>query len=137
MSSEAKAGEQTRQAVTPYICVKDSAVAIEFYKKAFGATELLRMPMPDGRIGHAEIKIGRAIIMMADEYPEIQFLSPKSLGGSAVMIHLYVDDVDALAIQAVAAGAELSRPVADQEYGDRNCRIVDPFGHAWLVATAK
>jgi PhnB protein len=137
MSSEAKAGEHTRQSVTPYICVKDSAAAIEFYKKAFGATELLRYPMPDGRIGHAEIKIGNAIIMMADEYPELQFLSPESLGGSTVMIHMYVDDVDALASQAVAAGARLPRPIADQEYGDRNCKIEDPFGHAWLFATAK
>ena len=137
MSSEAKATDQTRQSVTPYLCVKDSAAAIEFYKKAFGATELLRYPMPDGRIGHAEIKIGNAIIMMADEYPELQFLSPESLGGSAVMIHMYVDDVDALASQAVAAGAKLPRPVADQSYGDRNCKIEDPFGHAWLFATAK
>lgn len=137
MSSEAKAVELTRQAVTPYMCVKDSAAAIEFYKKAFGATELMRYPMPDGRIGHAEIKIGNAIIMMADEYPEIKFLSPESLGGSAVMIHIYVDDVDALANQAVAAGATLARPVTDQSYGDRNCKIEDPFGHAWLFATAK
>jgi len=137
MSSEAKASEQSRQAVTPYICVKDSAGAIEFYKKAFGAIELMRVPMPDGRIGHAEIKIGEATIMMADEYPEIQFLSPESLGGSPVMIHVYVDDVDALASQAVAAGAKLARPVADQSYGDRNCKIEDPFGHAWFFATAK
>jgi PhnB protein len=137
MSKEAEATEQTRQAVTPYMCVKDSAAAIEFYKKAFGATELLRYPMPDGRIGHAEIKIGNAIIMMADEYPELQFLSPESLGGSAVMIHMYVDDVDALASQAVAAGAKLARPVADQSYGDRSCKIEDPFGHGWFFATPK
>jgi len=137
MSSEAKASSQIRQAVTPYICVKDSSAAIEFYKEAFGAVELTRIPMPDGRIGHAEIKIGDATIMIADEYPEIQFLSPESLGGSPVMIHVYVDDVDALASQAVAAGAKLARPVADQSYGDRNCKIVDPFGHGWLFATAK
>jgi PhnB protein len=123
--------------VTPYICVKDSVAAIEFYKKAFGATELTRIPMPDGRIGHAEIKIGDATIMMADEYPEIRFLSPETLGGSAVVIHVYVDDVDAFASLAVAAGADLVRPVADQPYGDRNCKIVDPFGHAWFFATAK
>jgi PhnB protein len=137
MSSEAKAGDVTRQAVTPYLCVKDSAAAIEFYKKAFGATELTRYPMPDGRIGHAEIKIGNATIMMADEYPEIRFLSPKSLGRSGVMIHIYVEDVDALANQAVAAGATLARPVADESYGDRSCKIEDPFGHAWLFARAK
>jgi PhnB protein len=137
MSSEARAGEQARQAVTPYLCVKDSAAAIEFYRRAFQATELTSIPMPDGRIGHAEIKIGNATIMMADEYPEIKFLSPQSLGGSAVMIHVYVDDVDALARQAVSAGATLARPVADQDYGDRNCKIEDPFGHVWLFATAR
>ena len=137
MSSEAKVVREERQAVTPYMCVKDSAAAIEFYKKAFGATELTRIPMPDGRIGHAEIKIGDATIMMADEYPEIQFLSPESLGGSAVVIHVYVDDVDALANQAVASGAKLARPVADQSYGDRNCKVVDPFGHSWFFATPK
>ena len=135
MSSDAKESKQARQQVTPYISVKDSAAAIEFYKKAFGATELTRIPMPDGRIGHAEIKIGDATIMMADEYPEIQFLSPESLGGSTVVIHVYVDDVDAFASRAVAAGANLVRPVADQPYGDRNCKIVDPFGHAWFFAT--
>ena len=135
MSSDAKESKQARQQVTPYISVKDSVAAIEFYKKAFGATELTRIPMPDGRIGHAEIKIGDATIMMADEFPEIQFLSPESLGGSGVVIHVYVDDVDAFASRAVAAGANLVRPVADQPYGDRNCKIVDPFGHAWFFAT--
>jgi len=137
MSSDAKESKQVRQQVTPYMSVKNAAAAIEFYKKAFGATELTRIPMPDGRIGHAEIKIGDATIMMADEYPEIQFLSPESLGGSAVVIHVYVEDVDAFASRAVAAGANLVRPVADQPYGDRNCKIVDPFGHAWFFATPK
>jgi PhnB protein len=136
MSSEARVGEQSRQSVTPYLCVKDSAAAIEFYKRAFGAAELMRIPMPDGRIGHAEIKIGHAIIMMADEYPEIKFLSPESLGGSAVMINVYVEDVDALAKQAISAGATLVRPVAES-YGDMNCKIEDPFGHVWFFAAAK
>jgi PhnB protein len=135
MSSDAKETKQVRQQVTPYISVKDSTAAIAFYKRAFGATELTRIPMPDGRIGHAEIKIGDATIMMADEYPEIQFLSPESLGGSGVVIHVYVHDVDAFASRAVAAGANLVRPVADQPYGDRSCKIVDPFGHAWFFAT--
>ena len=135
MSSDAKESKQARQQVTPYISVKDSAAAIEFYKKAFAATELTRIPMPDGRIGHAEIKIGDATIMMADEYPEIQFLSPESLGGSGVVIHVYVDDVDDFASRAVEAGAKLVRPVANAPYGDRNCKIVDPFGHAWFFAT--
>jgi len=137
MSSDAKEAINQRQAVTPYICVKDSSAAIEFYKRAFGAAELTRIPMPDGRIGHAEIKIGEATIMMADEFREIQFLSPESIGGSPVMLHVYVDDVDALASQAVAAGAKLARPVADQTYGDRNCKIEDPFGHTWFFATPK
>ena len=135
MSSDAKESKQVRQHVTPYISVKDSAAAIEFYKKAFGATELTRIPMPDGRIGHAEIKICDATIMMADEYPEIQFLSPESLGGSGVVIHVYVDDVDAFASRAVQGGAKLVRPVENAPYGDRNCKIVDPFGHAWFFAT--
>lgn len=137
MSSEAKATEQIRQAVTPYICVKDCAAAIEFYTRAFGAVELTRIPMPDGRIGHAEVRIGGAVIMMADEYPEINFLSPPSIGGSPVVMHIYVDDVDTFAATAVTEGATLARPVADQEYGDRNCKIEDPFGHSWFFATAK
>src|SRR5262249_35730786 len=123
------------QQVTPYISVKDSAAAIEFYKKAFGATELTRIPMPDGRIGHAEIKIGDATIMMADEYPEIQFLSPKSLVGVHEVMQVYLDDGEAFASRPAAAGANHVRPVADQTYGDRNCKIVDAFGHAWFFAT--
>jgi len=122
---------------TPYLCCKDAARAIEFYKKAFGATEAIRLSEPGGRIGHAEIRIGDAPIMLSDEYPEMDVRSPESLGGSPVLIHLYVDDVDALTSQAVAAGAKLLRPVADQFYGDRSGALTDPFGHRWMIATRK
>ena len=122
---------------TPYLCWKDAARAIEFYKKAFGATEAMRLSEPGGRIGHAEIRIGDAPIMLSDEYPEMDVRSPQSLGGSPVLIHLYVDDVDALASRAVAAGAKLLRPVADQFYGDRSGTLTDPFGHRWMIATRK
>lgn len=122
---------------TPYLIVKDAAGAIEFYKKAFGATELMRMPGPDGKIGHAEIKIGDSPIMLADEVPGMGFRSPESLGGSPISILLYVKDVDAVFSQAVAAGAKVQRPVADQFYGDRTGGLTDPFGHLWYVATHK
>lgn len=122
---------------TPYLCCKDAAGAIAFYKKAFGATELMRLADPTGRIGHAEVKIGEAVIMLSDEHPEMGVRSPQSLGGSPVGIHLYVEDVDALSKQAVAAGAKLVRPVADQFYGDRTSTLEDPFGHRWFIATHK
>src|SRR5436309_15497214 len=117
------------EAATPYLCVRGAARAIEFYKQAFGATELARLADPNGKIGHAEIKIGAAPIMLADEFPEMGFRSPQSIGGSPVMIHLYVEDVDAVARQAVAAGAKMLRPVQDQFYGDRSGTLADPFGH--------
>ncbi|MGH9836483.1 MAG: VOC family protein [Blastocatellia bacterium] len=123
--------------VTPYLCVKDAASAIEFYKHAFGATERMRMADPGGRVGHAEIKIGDALIMLADEFPEMGFLSPQSTGGSPVMLHLYVEDVDAFFNQAVAAGAKAQRLVEDQFYGDRAGKLADPFGHVWYIATHK
>src|SRR5262249_48213188 len=112
--------------------------AIDFYKKAFGATELMRMADPtSGKIGHAEIKIGDSVIMIADEFPEMDARSPKSLGGSPVGLALYVEDVDAVADRAVAAGATVVRPVKDQFYGDRSGTFTDPFGHKWTVATHK
>jgi PhnB protein len=120
---------------TPYLSVKDAARAIEFYKKAFGAREVMRMPQPDGKIGHAEVRIGDAPIMLADEFPEMNFRSPQSLGGTPVNIVVYVNDVDALVGQAVGAGAKLSKPVADQFYGDRVGVLEDPFGHSWSFAT--
>jgi PhnB protein len=120
---------------TPYLIIKDAAKAIEFYKKAFGAKEMMRMSQPDGRIGHAEIKIGNSPIMLADEFPEMGARSPQSLGGSPVSILLYVEDVDAFAKQAVVAGTKVVRPVKDQFYGDRSGSFEDPFGHQWHIAT--
>jgi len=137
MANTVKAIPEGFEGATPYLSIQGAAAAIEFYKKAFGATETTRMTSPDGRIGHAEIKIGKAHIMLADEHPEIGFLSPKTLGGSPVGIHVYVEDVDALAAKAEAAGAKVRRPVADQFYGDRTAQFEDPFGHTWHFATHK
>ena len=120
---------------TPYLCVKGAAKAIDFYTRAFGAKEQMRMQQPDGRIGHAEVRIGAAPIMLADEFPEMEFRSPQSLGGSAVNILVYVENVDALVKRAVLAGATLARPVADQFYGDRVGVLKDPFGHSWSFAS--
>ena len=122
---------------TPYLIVNGAARAIEFYKKAFRATELMRMADPSGKIMHAEIKIGDSPIMLADEVPQMGAKSPEAYGGSPITIMLYVEDVDATVKQAVAAGAKLTRPVADQFYGDRTGGIKDPFGHEWYVATHK
>lgn len=123
--------------VTPYLSIKGAADAIEFYKRAFGATELFRLVAPSGEIGHAEIKIGDSPIMLADPCPEGAFRSPQSLGGSSVGLHVYVEDVDALFVQAVNAGAKGVRPVQDQFYGDRTGTLEDPFGHVWFLATHK
>ena len=123
--------------VTPYLAVDGAAAAIEFYKKAFGATEVMRMPGPGGKVGHAEIEIGGSRIMLADEHPEMGFRSPRALGGSPVGLHLYVADVDAVATQAVAAGARELRPVKDQFYGDRTGSFEDPIGHGGHIATRK
>ena len=122
---------------TPYLCVDGAADAIEFYKKAFGAKELMRMPAPGDKVGHAELQIGDSRVMLADEFPEMGFLSPRTIGGSPVMMHLYVEDVDATVPRAVAAGAKVTREVADQFYGDRGGQIEDPFGHKWYVSTHK
>jgi PhnB protein len=122
---------------TPHLVVKDAARAIEFYKQAFGATELMRLTAPGGIVAHAEIKIGDSIIMLADEFPNWGNHSPTSLGGTPARIHLYVEDVDAMFAQAVAAGSEVQIPVDDQFYGDRSGRLVDPFGHMWIIGTHK
>ncbi len=121
--------------VTPYLCIDGAAEAIEFYKKAFGAKELSRMPAPGGKVGHAEVQIGDSHVMLADEFPEMGFRSPKSVGGTPVMMHLYVDDVDATVARAASAGAKVVRAVEDQFYGDRGGKIEDPFGHSWYVST--
>ncbi len=123
--------------VTPYLIIKGATEAIDFYKKAFGATELFRMPAPGGKIGHAEIKIGDSPIMLADESPEMGYKSPQSLGGSPISIMIYVTDVDTVFKQAIAAGGKEQRPVKDQFYGDRSGTLEDPFGHVWHVATHK
>jgi PhnB protein len=123
--------------VTPYLSAREAARALEFYKKAFGAKEIMRMPGPEGKIGHAEIRIGDSRIMVADEHPQMDFLGPQSRGGTTVHLHVYVKDVDATVAQAVAAGAKLTRPVKDQFYGDRLGTVEDPFGHVWHLATHK
>jgi PhnB protein len=124
-------------AVTPYLILKDAARAIGFYKQAFAATELMRFAGPDGKIGHAEIKIGNSPIMLADEHPEMGYRGPEALGGTPVSILLYVADVDSLFSRAIAAGAKELRPLKDQFYGDRSGTVVDPFGHVWTIATHK
>jgi PhnB protein len=124
-------------AVTPYLCIKGAGSAIEFYTKAFGAREIMRLNRPDGRVGHAELQIGDSRIMLADEFPEMDFRSPAPMGGTPVHLHLYVEDADAVVKQAVAAGARLVRPVEDKFYGDRTGTIADPYGHVWHVATHK
>ena len=121
--------------LTPYLCLQDAKQAIDFYKKAFGARELMRLDAPGGKIGHAEIKIGDSIIMMADEFPGMDFLSPLTRGGTTVNLHLYVKKVDEMVDGAVKAGAKLLRPVKDQFYGDRTGCVQDPFGHVWYLAT--
>lgn len=122
-------------AVTPYLIVQGAARAIEFYKQVFGATELMRLGGPDGRVGHAELRIGDSIIMLADEHPEMDARGPRSVGGTPVSLLLYVEDVDNRFHKALAAGAVQKRPVKDQFYGDRNGTLEDPFGHIWTVAT--
>lgn len=126
------AGHRT---VTPYLAVKNAVKALEFYKKAFGAQESYKLLMPDGRLGHAELKIGDSLIMLSDEFPEYGGKSPETLGGTPVALHLYVEDVDAFFLNALAAGAKERKAVEDQFYGDRSGQLEDPFGHVWWVAT--
>jgi PhnB protein len=124
-------------AVTPYLIIRGAARAIEFYKQVFGATEVMRLGGSEGKIGHAELRIGDSVIMMADEYPEMGARSPETIGGTPVMILVYVTDVDAVFARALAAGAKQVRPIADQFYGDRSGTMTDPFGHNWTIATHK
>jgi PhnB protein len=121
--------------VTPYLIVKGAADAIDFYKRAFGATELMRMPSSNGKIGHAEIKIGDSVIMLADEHPEMGHLGPQSLGGAGVSLMVYVERVDEVFKRAIAIGAKEKQSVKDQFYGDRSGTLQDPFGHVWTIAT--
>jgi len=122
-------------ALTPYLIVDGAAAAIDFYTRAFGAVEVMRMPGAHGRIGHAEIKIGDSPLMLADEDPAMGYRGPKEGGGNAISLVLYVEDCDAVVARAVAAGARVTRPVEDQFYGDRSGGITDPFGHSWYVMT--
>jgi PhnB protein len=121
--------------VTPYLIVGGAAKALDFYKRAFGAKERMRLPMPEGRIGHAEIEIGDSVIMLADEFPQMGAKSPQTIGGTPVGICLYVADVDAVFKQAIAAGGKEEKPLQNQFYGDRSGTLIDPFGHKWTVAT--
>jgi len=121
--------------VTPYLIVTGAAAAIEFYKKAFGAVEIMRLTQPDGKIGHAEIQIGSSKVMLADEALDMGFWSPRSLGGSGTGIMLYVDDVDRAFERARGAGAKALQPVKNQFYGDRSGTLSDPFGHMWTIST--
>ena|SRR2546423_11194973 len=124
-------------AITPYLTVRNAAAAIEFYQKVFGAKERLRMGAPGGLVGHAELTIGDAVLMLSDEFPDMDVLSPQAIGGSPVCIHLYVEDVDMVAERAIGAGCKVLRPVADQFYGDRGGRFLDPYGHQWWISTHK
>ncbi len=121
--------------VTPYLAVDDAAEAIEYYKKAFGAKERVRMEAPEGRIGHAELEIGDSLVMLSDPFPQATTRSPKELGGTSASIFLYVEDVDAVVKQAVDTGSTITMEVADQFWGDRFGSVQDPFGHLWSIAT--
>ena len=123
--------------VTPYLICKGAAAAIDYYKKAFGAMELTRHGGPDGQIGHAEIKIGDSVIMLADEFPDMQAFSPKTIGGTPVSLLVYVADVDAVFKRSLAAGGKQVHPLQDKFYGDRTGTLLDPFGHMWTIATHK
>jgi PhnB protein len=123
------------QAATPYLAVDDAAEAIDYYTKAFGAKERVRMDAPEGKIGHAELEIGGALVMLSDPFPQASTRSPKELGGTSVSIFMYVEDVDAVVKQAVDAGATITMEVADQFWGDRMGSVTDPFGHSWSIGT--
>jgi PhnB protein len=124
-----------KQAMSPYIIVRGAPAAIEFYRKAFGAKEVFRLSEPSGKVGHAELEIGGARFMLADEYPDFGALSPVTVGGTPVSIHLYVDDVDRVVATAADAGATVLRALRDEFFGDRTATLTDPFGHRWQLAT--
>ncbi|MGE5345533.1 MAG: VOC family protein, partial [Acidithiobacillales bacterium] len=123
------------EGATPYLYIRGAAKALDFYQRAFGARVEVRMDGPDGKVGHAEISVGKARVMLADEHPEMNALSPETIGGTAASFLIYVPDVDAVFQQAVKAGAKPLRPVEDKFYGDRSGMILDPFGHQWALAT--
>lgn len=123
--------------ITPYLAIRGAAKAIDFYKRAFGAKERLRMDAPGGMVGHAELQLGGSVVMLADEYPDMDFKGPESRGGTSVTIHFYVKDCDAVVARAQSAGATVVRPLRDEFYGDRTATLRDPFGHVWHVSTHK
>lgn len=135
--NEVKKIPEGYHSITPALIVKNGDAAIEFYKKGFGAEERCRMKSTDGRVAHAELKLGDSVFMLSDEYPEMKCHSPNSIGGSPVSMYVYVDDVDSLFDKAVSAGAKVLDPVKDQFWGDRHGRLEDPFGHLWSIATHK
>jgi PhnB protein len=135
MTTSTKKIPEGYHTATPYLVVSGAAKAIKFYKEAFGAVEIMRLASPDGRVMHAEIKIGDSPVMLCDECPDWKALSPQTLGGTAVSILIYVEDADIVVNRAVAAGARMLMPVADQFWGDRCATILDPFGHKWTIAT--
>ena len=137
MTSTVKPIPDGYHTLTPYLIINGASEAIGFYKSAFGATELFRMPQPDGKIGHAEIKIGDSPIMLADESPEMGHVGPKTVGGCPISLMIYVEDVDAVFNKALAEGATQQRPVEDKFYGDRSGSLLDPFGYVWHIATHK
>jgi PhnB protein len=135
MASHVKPIPDGYRSITPYLIIDGAGAAIDFYKKILGASERMRIPGPDGKVGHAELLIGDSVIMLADEHPQMNALSPKTIGGTPVTIMLYVTDVDAIVAKAVEAGATLQRKVENQFYGDRSGSIKDPFGHVWHIST--
>ena len=135
MTAKVKAIPEGCHSVTPYLIIDGAADAIEFYKKAFGAKEIYRMPMPDGRLGHAEVQIGDSRVMMADENQDMDIRSPKTFGGTPLSLMIYVEDADKVFQQALGAGARVLKPLKDQFYGDRSGNLEDPFGHKWTVST--
>lgn len=122
-------------AITPYLCIKGAAAAIDYYKQVFNAEERMRMPMPEGKVGHAELQIGGALIMLADEFPEMNFLSPQTIGGTPVSLMLYVGDCDKTFAKAIEHGAIEKKPLQNQFWGDRCGTLQDPYGHVWTIAT--
>jgi len=135
MATEVKPIPEGYHSVTPYLIIKGAARAIDFYKQAFGAVEMFRMPGPNGAIGHAELRIGDSIIMLADEIHSSPYRSPDSFGGSPVSLMIYIANVDHVFARALSLGARQSRAVQDQFYGDRSGNLIDPFGHVWTIAT--
>lgn len=135
MTASVKPVPEGFHTATPTLVVRDAARAIEFYKKVFGAEERMRMPSPDGKISHAELKIGDSIIFLSDEFPNLAGKSPQTLGGHTGGIYLYVPDVDDVFEKAIAAGGKAAMPVTDMFWGDRHGNFIDPFGHPWSVST--